>query len=79
LEDLVLQYLPAVPRDPFDGQPLRMAAGPEGLLLYSVGKDGVDDGGDDPDGRGEPDVAIRLRRAKGSAEAVIDGRSDTSP
>jgi hypothetical protein len=45
LEDLVPDYLRRVPEDPFLGRPLIYR--PEGTnwLLYSVGPDGVDDGG----------------------------------
>jgi hypothetical protein len=35
--------------DPFDGQPLRMVAADGGLVLYSVGPDGKDDGGKEDD------------------------------
>jgi len=42
---LVPQYLPAVPRDPFDGKPVRMAARGAGAVFYSVGRDLADDGG----------------------------------
>jgi hypothetical protein len=38
-------YLSAVPIDPFDKLPLRLRARPEGLLIYSVGPDGQDNGG----------------------------------
>ena len=53
LDDLVTNYLRRVPPDPFTGQP--MAYRPQGThwLLYSVGPDGVDDGGR-PAGRGSP-------------------------
>jgi hypothetical protein len=37
--------LPAVPTDPFDGRPLRYKLLADGLLIYSVGTDGVDNGG----------------------------------
>ncbi len=47
LAALVPEFLPAVPRDPMDGQPLRYRTKPDGgFLLYSVGEDGKDDGGD---------------------------------
>ena len=47
LEELVPDYLAAVPLDPVDGQPLRYRCNADGtFLLYSVGSDGVDDGGD---------------------------------
>jgi hypothetical protein len=45
LDDLVPDYLPAVPADPFDGKPLRLARLPDGLVVYSLGPDGTDDGG----------------------------------
>lgn len=50
LDDLVPAYLPAIPIDPFSGSPLKYKADPP--RIYSVGVDGVDDGGipTDPDG-----------------------------
>jgi hypothetical protein len=47
LSSLVPRFLPAIPRDPADGQPLRYRVKPDGtFLLYSIGLDGVDNGGD---------------------------------
>ena len=43
LDALVPEYLDAVPRDPYDGKPLRYSA--EKRILYSVGRDGIDSGG----------------------------------
>lgn len=43
LDDLVPEYLKAVPVDAFDGKPIRYD--PAKRILYSVGKDGADDGG----------------------------------
>jgi len=44
---LVPLFLPALPRDPVDGMPLRYRANSDGtFLLYSVGEDGEDNGGD---------------------------------
>jgi hypothetical protein len=37
--------LASVPVDPFDGRPLRLKLMPDGLLIYSVGMDGIDNGG----------------------------------
>jgi hypothetical protein len=34
-----------VPRDPFDLGPLKLAGRPDGVVIYSVGPDGKDDGG----------------------------------
>lgn len=47
LDQLVHRYLSAVPDDPFrtGGGPLVYRNRPSGSLLYSVGPDGVDDGG----------------------------------
>jgi len=45
LEDLVPRFLPSVPRDPFDGKPLRYQRLPNGFVVYSVGADGRDNGG----------------------------------
>jgi hypothetical protein len=45
VNDLVPDLLRAVPTDPFDGKPLRYREGPEWVAVYSVGPDGVDDGG----------------------------------
>lgn len=45
LDALVPEYLHAVPRDPFDGKPLRMVARDGSLVFYSIGPDMKDDGG----------------------------------
>ena len=47
LAELSPEFLPSVPIDPYDGKPLKYHSNPDGtFLLYSVGEDGVDDGGD---------------------------------
>ena len=48
------------PPIPFDGQPLRMRLSEDGLVLYSVGEDGLDNGGQDPQNRGAPDIVVRF-------------------
>ena len=45
LDDLVPDYLDAVPMDPFDGKPMRMAAAQGAIVLYSVGPDLKDETG----------------------------------
>ncbi len=45
LAALVPEYLPRLPIDYADLQPLRYRRVGEGYLLYSIGEDGVDDGG----------------------------------
>lgn len=42
---LVPEFLPAVPVDPFDGQPLRWRRTADGVVVYCLGPDGIDDGG----------------------------------
>lgn len=47
LSGLTPEFLPTVPLDPVDGKPLRYRPNSDGtFLLYSIGEDGVDDGGD---------------------------------
>ena len=45
LEQLVPQYLQRVPSDPFSGRPMIYRPQGTNWLLYSVGEDGVDNGG----------------------------------
>jgi hypothetical protein len=45
MNELVPQFLPTVPSDPFDGAPLRYHRLAKGYVIYSVGRDGHDDGG----------------------------------
>ncbi len=63
LADLVPKYLARVPVDVFGGQPVIYKKTDTGYLLYSVGANGIDDGGqllsDEP--RGD-DIGIRLPR-----------------
>ena len=44
-DELVPEFIPAVPQDPFDGKPLRMKKTARGLVLYSIGPDMTDNGG----------------------------------
>jgi hypothetical protein len=62
LEQLVPNYLPAIPVDLFDGQPLRYRRSDDGYVLYSIGPDGVDNGGSDLDGS-DGDLAVRVPKA----------------
>ncbi len=45
LSVLVPKFLPAVPLDPIDGKPLRYRRLVDGVVIYSVGSDGIDNGG----------------------------------
>jgi hypothetical protein len=60
LEQLAPEFLAAVPTDPFDGKPLRYVAGENGYTVYSIGRDGVDNGGKESARAGEPDVAFSV-------------------
>jgi hypothetical protein len=64
IADLVPDYLAAVPLDPFDAKPLRFRRVDDGAIVYSVGEDGRDDGGDltqPPEAKHTPrDVGFRL-------------------
>jgi hypothetical protein len=62
--------LPAVPRDPYDGEPLRTQYAGGNLVIYSIGRDHIDNGGtiqrylENVIGRFEPpegtDLGVRL-------------------
>ena len=45
LVDVPKELLPIVPLDPYDGKPLRYRVFDNGVAVYSVGKNGSDDGG----------------------------------
>ena len=47
LGDLVPAYLDAIPRDPFDNKPLRYKKLARGYVVYSIGEDGEDNGGEE--------------------------------
>jgi hypothetical protein len=46
LTDIAPEFLPTAPVDPFDGKPLRYKKKADGVVVYSIGPDGTDDGGD---------------------------------
>jgi hypothetical protein len=54
LAQLVPSLLPELPRDPIDGAPLRFHKRNPGYVVYSVGIDGEDNGGEDRNGNGSP-------------------------
>jgi hypothetical protein len=45
LSDLVPEYLPAVPQDPFSDGDMKYRLAGDSYELYSIGPDGIDDGG----------------------------------
>jgi len=60
LDELVPEYLPAEPFDPFDAEmrPFQYRPHGEPPILYSVGPNGVDDGGTPPRSRSRDDGDI---------------------
>lgn len=63
LDQLVPNYLGEVATDPFDGRPLRFTRTTDGVVIYSVGENGVDDGGSVVPGENErwgKDFGFRL-------------------
>jgi hypothetical protein len=81
--ELVPAFLPELPIDPFDGQPLRYKRLPDGVVVYSVGPDGVDDGGQISAAPGQQpmtDVGIRwwdvTRRRQAPPQPASDAQRD---
>jgi hypothetical protein len=60
LNDLVPAYLDTVPIDPFDGKPLRLIVKSDRSIIYSIGPNGLDNGGVKID-RGKGDVIFTLK------------------
>jgi hypothetical protein len=46
LDELVPEYMEEIPKDPFDGKPLRYKKKDDRVIFYSIGEDRSDDGGD---------------------------------
>ncbi|HQR06264.1 MAG TPA: hypothetical protein PLN21_05555 [Gemmatales bacterium] len=63
-EELLKGFLPSIQLDPYDDQPIRIKPVEDGILIYSIGKDNVDDGGDVLEARERvgtvTDVGIKL-------------------
>jgi len=66
-EELVPKFLPQVPTDPYNGQPMRYAVKEGGYVIYSVGINGVDDGGHGNENL-EPDLVFPVQRRKTEEE-----------
>ena len=75
IEELVPDYLDAVPTDPFSGEPMRLAVTDEGVVIYSVYDDGEDDGGIVARQETRPqylDIGFRLLKADRRGLLIID-------
>jgi len=76
LASLVPEFLSRVPRDCMDGQSLKYRTNPDGsVLLYSVGEDGEDDGGN-PASR-QPGLASSLREGRDMVWPLPTWRSES--
>jgi hypothetical protein len=62
IDKLCPKYLAVVPIDSFDGQPLRYRRLEDGVMVYAIGNDGVDDGGNlDREHPNQPGVDVGYR------------------
>lgn len=80
VDALVPRYLDAVPIDPFDQQPIRLAVSEDGIVIYSVGPDRTDDGGDVATGerrKEPPDRGFRLLKPPLRGLVILDGSADS--
>ncbi|MBI4558805.1 MAG: hypothetical protein HY706_14580 [Candidatus Hydrogenedentes bacterium] len=66
LDELVPDFLESVPVDPFDGNSIRYKKLSRGFVVYSIGKNGKDDGGDfglmSEQRTRPPDLTFMIRR-----------------
>ncbi|MFO0843017.1 MAG: hypothetical protein U0797_11580 [Gemmataceae bacterium] len=61
LDELCPAFLPLVPHDPYTGDPLVFSEREDGVVIYSVGMDGTDDGGVYFSLTGQPDTDLGVR------------------
>ena len=61
LADLVPDYLPSPLEDPFDGKPVRYRQTAKGYVVYSVGEDQQDDGGNVDEHSTGSDIALAVQ------------------
>ncbi len=73
LMELVPDYLPAVPSDPFTGGTLRYQVGDDNYVVYSLGKDKVDNGGLVEDSVTDVGVRITTASETGTEAAPSEG------
>ncbi|MBU0716633.1 MAG: hypothetical protein KJ749_00150 [Planctomycetes bacterium] len=74
LDELVPDYIDAIPEDPFDGAPLRFAALENGIVIYALGENLTDDGGVITKTARPLDVGFRLLRVEYRGLKIIDVR-----
>ncbi len=62
LSQLAPEYIDEVPRDPFDGKPLRYKRLEAGYVVYSVGANTTDNGGAETEDERTGDIVFRVTR-----------------
>ncbi|HZZ71743.1 MAG TPA: type II secretion system protein GspG [Pirellulales bacterium] len=58
LAELIPQYLPQLPKDPFGGKDFQYASQADGYRVYSIGRNEVDDGGVESDPQNNKDDIV---------------------
>lgn len=75
VDELAPEYLAQIPLDPYDGVPLRMKSTKDGLVVYSIGENRMDDGGRlefNADATQAPsDIGIRLWNPTERGQAAL--------
>ncbi len=61
LEELVPKYLKSVPEDIFSGKAIKFRRKGAGFIIYSIGYDLVDDGGNGSESGNEPDIVVESK------------------
>jgi hypothetical protein len=80
LEALVPDFLAAVPFDYMSAKPVRYRTGSDGsYVIYSVGDDGKDDGGDPSPASGQPSGLWTGRDALWPSPADVTGNAAPQP
>lgn len=72
LEVLVPQLIAVVPIDPFSSRPLVYRPTTSEYLVYSIGSNGVDDGGENDPAKLTDDLVVRVKLQTGNAEVSPD-------
>ncbi|MEX0714734.1 MAG: hypothetical protein WD278_20530 [Pirellulales bacterium] len=76
LDSLAPEFLRIPLVDPYDGKPLKVAAAGDGLIIYSIGPDGRDDGGAAFDAQKKTgDIPFHLGRPDSRAATPKDQRA----
>jgi hypothetical protein len=72
LDHLVPAYLASIPEDPFDGEPLRYIVRDSECVVYSIGMNERDDGGNEVAFTLRPDITFTVRNPAASIESAAE-------